>query len=218
MLSRYGDDKEMARYVLKVSKIVSILKIMFYVVVIFGLVTYGYGLYVSSNDWRIEVEGVPRIDYVSASEVKITTTLNIYNPSRNNVKLYNVWYSIYIDNYYIGEGFIPYVNLRPGNNKINTSITIEILDLPCNVARALSNDNTINITVKGYAVFQLKLYGKINYKQLTVSFNKTIRNIEFPDAPSGANEMLRLLVTVCDSPHDIVTIITGMGSQYPFIP
>ncbi|MEB3759682.1 MAG: hypothetical protein GSR72_06880 [Desulfurococcales archaeon] len=209
----------MARYALNVSKIISILKVMFYIVVVFGLVTYGYGLYVSSNDWRITVDGVPRIDYVSGPEVKITTTLDIYNPSGNNVNLYNVWYSVYIDNYYVGEGFMPYVILHPGNNKINTSITIEILDLPCNVARALSNNDTINITVKGYAVFQLKLYGKINYKQLTVSFNKTISNVEFPNAPPAADEMLRLLVTVCDSPQDIVTIITSTGgSQYPFMP
>ncbi|MCE4608895.1 MAG: hypothetical protein F7C36_00735 [Desulfurococcales archaeon] len=208
----------MVRQAQRVSSIISYLKLAFYIVVIFGLITYGYGLYVSSKDWKIEVVGVPRIDYVSPSEVKVTSMLEIYNPSGDTMTLYNVWYSIYIDNYYVGEGFLPYVILDPGDNRINTSITIDILDLPCNVARALSSDNTINITVKGYAVFQLKLYGKINYKQLTVSFDRTINDVEFPDAPPGASEMLRLIVAVCDSPQDIVTIITSMGSQYPFIP
>ncbi len=202
-------------------KIFNIIKIIFYIIIILGIVVYGLDLYTTRGEWRAALNEPPTISIASTSEIEVQANLTIYNPSHSRVQAKLVWYNIYLDNVYVGDGLIPYLTLNPGNNTVVLKTRINILNLPCATIKALSQDKPINITIKGYLIASIQLYGKIGYKDVTVPFNTTVYTVEPPRIPQATQELLKLSYTICTSPNKILEIInyinqTTGGGELPF--
>ncbi len=193
------------------SKVMLYVKVIFYIIVIFGIFSFGYGLYSTRGNWSVELAGIPTIEYLSPSEAAVRISLDIYNPSGNEIRASNLWFSVYVDGNYIGEGFVPYVILKPGHNIVNVSVSFNLLDIPCSLAEAIKSDSSVNITVKGYVMFQILLYGKINYRQLIVPFSYTVEKVELPDLPPGASNIITLVNMVCKYPDRVLSFLDLLG-------
>ncbi|BEP18369.1 hypothetical protein PYJP_17210 [Pyrofollis japonicus] len=150
-------------------KAMSALKAIFYLVVIAGIAFFIVDLYYTRSGWSTSLAEKPEIQ-PQGTNIRINLVLDIYNPSHSEVRAKLVWYSIYLDNEYVGEGLKPYLDLKPGHNKVRLSVTIDTLRLPCAVAEALSKGN-VTVSVKGYAIITLMLFGKVGYKDITVPIN-----------------------------------------------
>ena len=123
-------------------------------------------LYYTRGGWSVALAERPEI-VPHGTYIRVNLVLDIYNPSHSEIKAKLLWYSIYLNNEYVGEGLKPYLLLEPGHNKVRLGIDIDTLRLPCAVAEALAK-GTVTVRVKGYAIVTLMLFGKIGYKDITV--------------------------------------------------
>jgi len=209
----------------RAGKIVSILKILFYLFVIIGVVVYAVDLYSTRGEWRAEIVEPPQVSLESTSQLRVTATVRIYNPSHSTVQAKLIWYNIYVDGQYVGQGFIPYLKLKPGNNTLKVSTTINLASLPCTAITALEDNGSINVSVSGYLIATIELYGKLGYRDVTVPFNTTVYTVQTPRLTGPARDYLKILGLACKSPSTLWSIIektveagnvTGGGLQIPF--
>ena len=154
-----------------VSRVVGLLRALFYLAVAVGLVVWLWDLYVSQQGWSVGLAEAPRVA-PEGTNLRIGLVLDVYNPSGSTVRAKLVWYNIYMNGYYVGEGLIPYLELRPGHNIVRASVDVDVLHLPCAVARALSQGR-VSVDVKGYAMVTLMLFGRIPYRDVTVPIKAT---------------------------------------------
>ncbi len=175
-------------------KAMNALRALFYIVVILGIVFFIADLYYTRSGWQVTLAQRPEITPVG-TQLKVTLVLDVYNPSHSTVKAKLLWYSLYLDNNYVGEGLKPYLELRPGHNKVRLSLLIDTLHLPCAVVDALAKGR-VTLEVKGYTIITLMLFGKIGYKDITVPINTKPTSIEIKTTPT-LQKALKVAATLC---------------------
>ncbi len=198
-------------------RVLSLVKNIFYVVVIVGVVLWLYGLYVTSGEWRIEAEGAPYVGLKSPRVLHVGVPLKIYNPD-GDVMAKMVYYRVYINGEYAGDGFIPYLDLPSGWSEHRVEVDIDLSKAGCGVAKALDSGENITITLQGYAMIDLKTFGGLTWKTITVPYNLTAAEVPPPSLDEETGAFIHLLLIACEKPGKIVDIIDSMGVTPPTRP
>jgi len=167
---------------------------IFYIIVLLGVIFFVADLYYTRAAWHVSLAERPEIT-PQGTQIKVTLVLDVYNPSHSTVKAKLLWYSIYIDDNYVGEGLKPYLVLKPGHNRVRLSVIIDPLHIPCAALDALSKGKAV-LQVKGYTIITLMLFGKIGYKDITVPINTKPEQISIAITPT-LQKALGLAAALC---------------------
>ncbi|MCE4617471.1 MAG: LEA type 2 family protein [Desulfurococcales archaeon] len=142
----------------------------------------------------------------SPTVITIDVPVNIYNPD-GKVSVRNLYYRIYINGEYVGDGFKPYLDLPSGNTTTVFNLKIDLLSLGCGVSDALLNQENITIRVEGYLQFDIKAFGIIPWKTIAIPFNTTAKQYKTPEIPQQALAPLHLKTLICEHPDTITQIL-----------
>ena len=193
----------------------SYIKTLVYMVIIAGVALYGYRLYASMDDWKVEPYGAPRAWFKTPRVLSVDMYLRIHNPD-GEVSAKLVYYRVYIQGEYAGDGLIPYLKIPSGTSVQKVPVELDLSRVGCGVARALVGEENLTLRVTGYAMVDLKTWGGLTWKTITLPFNFTIANLEMPDMSDTTKGFLILYSYVCTHPNDIIGIINGIATENRF--
>ena len=181
-----------------------------------GVIFYLAGLYTHLDDWKAEVSAVPTMGMESPTVMTFDVPVNIYNPD-GGVFVRNLYYRVYVNGEYVGDGFKPYLDLSSGNNTVDFNLKIDLLSLGCGVSKALLEKENITVRVEGFLQFDIKAFGVIPWKTITIPFNTTAKQFKAPDIPQQALAPLQLRTLICEHPDTVAQILQTLGSsgQHP---
>ncbi len=182
------------------SKALLALKVIFYLVVIAGVALWAYGLYETRGEWSYRIAGAPEASYTPPYTLHVAVPLQVYDPA-GPVTAKLVYYEVYINGYPAGEGLIPYINLEKGWNNMTISVDIDLSRASCGLAHALASNENITIRVKGYAMVDIKTFGGLTFKTITVPFDKVAKNVAAPKLGSPASDLLKIYDAICSNPQ-----------------
>ncbi|KSW11793.1 hypothetical protein CF15_03025 [Pyrodictium occultum] len=188
----------------------SLIKNIIYVIIVIGVALYVYKLYTTSHGWRAELVDVPRIGLASPTQLRISLLVKIYNPSGEQVLARLVYYKVYIQGYYAGDGLIPYLALPPGWSEHRLTLVLDVDKAGCGIAKALATRRNVTVTLQGFAMVDLKAFNTITWKIVTLPFNITVANVNVPKLSSQAAAILQLYTLVCDEAPRLVTALTKL--------
>ncbi len=187
-------------------KILMAAKALFYIFLLVGVTLYLVGLYESRGEWKIELAGAPNVGVSGPTLLTVNIPVKIYDPD-GPVTAKLVYYRLYVNNEYAGDGFTPYLDLKPGWTEHRFRVDIDVSKVGCGVATALSKGQPVEMRVEGYAMVDLKAFGKIPWKTVTVPFNYTVENVSIPTLPLGARSMLEISLYVCNNSERVLNIL-----------
>jgi len=179
------------------------------IIIIVGAVVYLYGLYVASKDWRVELAGVPEVGLAGYRSVSVEVPVRIYNPD-GEVLAKLVYYRVYIEGEYAGDGFIPYLSLPSGWSEHVVRAEIDLARAGCGVSRALAEGGTISVRLEGYAMVDIKTIGGLTWKTVTVPFNVSAAEVEAPALDDKTRAFIRVFLLICDAPEQLSTVLGGL--------
>ncbi len=191
-------------------RLVGLAKAAFYAFIIIGVVVYLAGLYSSLDEWRVEPAAPPRIGVEAFPVVKIEAPVRVYNPD-GDVTARLVYYRVYVNGYYAGDGFIPYLRLSGGWSEHVLEVKVDVARLGCGVAKALSGGGKIRVRVEGYAVVDLKAFGVVPWRSVTVPFNASLGEAEAPRLDPATRSAAALIAYACRHSGDILRALTSTG-------
>ena len=221
------------------SKALLVLRVIVYLIIIGGAALWGYGLYKTRGQWSYRLSGRPAMNYEPPYTLKVTVPLEIYDPA-GPVMAKLVYYQVYINGYPAGSGLIPYVHLVKGWNNLTVTTEVDLSQVTCGLAHALAQGENVTITVKGYAMVDIKTVGGLTWKTITVPFSKEAGQVETPQLSGPARLLIgfydRLCgatpanatappggswtsaITILSNITSITSIITNPTSQLPPLP
>jgi len=179
------------------------------IIIIVGAILYLYGLYVASKDWRVELNGVPEVGVAGYRSISIEVPVKIYNPD-GEVLAKLIYYRIYIDGEYAGDGFIPYLSLPPGWSEHVVQAEIDLARAGCGVSKALAEGGTISVRLEGYAMIDIKTFGGLTWRTVTVPFNVSAGEVEAPVLDDKTRTFVQLFLLICEAPDQLSTLLGGL--------
>jgi len=193
------------------SRVLSKVKYLIYIVIVFGLIVYLYSVSSSISRWVIEPSSIPEIMPQGVSGIKIDMIFRVYNPGeRVTAKL--VYYRIYIDGNYVGDGFIPYLNLDHGWSEHRVIAYIDLTRVGCGTTEAILRGGGVNISIAGYAMVDIYLFGKIPWRSVTIPFNKTLANINVPRLDENSISVIKFYDLICRNGPKIIGFLSKVAS------
>ena len=192
---------------LRRQRIIGLVKTLFYVVVFVGVALYLYGLYAASGEWRVEPASAPYVGLRSPRVLEVGGEVNIYNPD-GPVMAKLVYYRVYVEDEYVGDGLVPYLDLPSGWSTHRFSVTVDVARLGCGVAEALLSGDNVTVRVEGYAMVDVKTWGGLTWKTLTVPFNVVLGEARVPELDPATRSLLQFIVGLCEYPGNS-TILPG---------
>ncbi|MCE4619610.1 MAG: hypothetical protein F7C33_01145 [Desulfurococcales archaeon] len=193
-------------------RIYSAIRTTILVLILIGVAIYLYGLYETRGEWRVEASGTPRVGLESPRVLHVEVYVKIHNPTKPVVaKL--VYYRVYLDGYYAGDGFIPYLKLPHGDSVHKITLSLDLSRASCGLAKALEKGGTLRVRVAGFAMVDLKTWGGFTWRTVTVPFNVTAGQVNTPQLDPATRAFLGLYTYVCDHPDLVYGIISGGGGQ-----
>ncbi|MEB3774143.1 MAG: hypothetical protein GSR86_04355 [Desulfurococcales archaeon] len=188
------------------SKRISLVKTLVYFIIIIGIISYVYSVNSSIDEWSVKVSGKPDIAPAGVTLMEVSIPVSIYNPGDKVTAKY-IFYRIYFNNYYVGEGFIPYLDLDSGYSEHMLRATIDLSRIGCSVAESIYNNSGIEVRVVGIATVDLYLFGVVPWKSVTLSFNHTVSNVTLPELDPGTRQLLHLYVFACRNSDKIYSVV-----------
>jgi len=179
-----------------------------------GVAVYLVGLYNSMGEWRVEAAEPPRVGVAAVGVVRFDLPVRIYNPD-GDVLASLIYYRVYVNGFYVGDGFIPYLELPSGWSEHVITVEVDVSRLGCGVARALGSGENLTVTLAGYASIELKAFGVIPWRTVTAPFNVTLGEAEAPQLDPATSAMLSLYVYLCENSDTILDILQGAGGLFP---
>lgn len=179
--------KRMRRY--------SMIKNAVYAIIIIGVILYVAELYFTANQWSASPAGIPSISFESPTVIRVTVPVEVYNPS-DRVTAKMIYYRVYVEGYYVGDGFIPYLDLPHGKSTHNISLSIDLWKAGCGLSKALLSNSNVTVEVNGFLMVDLRAFGVITWKTVTIPIHVS-QEVAVPQLPMEAKALLTLEQAVC---------------------
>ncbi len=188
------------------SRRISLIKDIIYLIILIGIVLYGYSLYKSVGEISIEASGAPKVWFKAPTVLLIDQEVVVHNPGvEASAKL--VYYRVYIEGEYVGDGFIPYLVIPTGDSRHKLHLEVDLSRLSCGLAKAIESGRNITVSIAGYMMVDLKTWGGITWKTITLPFNTTPAVVSLPELPGEARAFLKLYTYVCTHSEDLINIL-----------
>jgi len=152
---------------IKRRRILSVLKYTFYFFILIGVVLYAVSAYYMLYNIQISLERPPTADRIGLLEYEFTIHLLINNPTSAEFTAKNIYYKLYLQDQLVGDGFKPYLIIKPGPNSEAVSIRINLWNFPSIVNDALST-GSVRVKVEGTATVPLLAFGIIPWQEVTL--------------------------------------------------
>jgi len=192
-------------------RLLGLARLAFYAILLAGLVVYLVGLYESSGEWRAELADTPRVGLRSPRVVGVEVPLRIYNPD-GDVMAKLVYYRVYINGYYAGDGFMPYLHLPSGWSEHVVRLEVDLSRASCGLAQALASGGNATVRVEGYAMVDLKVFGRFTWKTVTLPFNLTATQVQLPQLDPATRGLLELYLYACNNSASILEVLQAAAS------
>ncbi len=214
-----GLERRVARVeaALRRQRLFTYLRLAVYALLIIGVIVYVVGLYSSMDEWRVEPAGPPRLGVQAPPVMIVEAPIRIYNPD-GNVLARMVYYKVYINGYYAGDGFIPYLRLQHGWSEHTIRLEVDLSRAGCGLAKALSTGENLTVRVEGLAMVDLKAFGKIPWRTVTVPFNTTAYEVPPPSLDPATRSILQLTVYLCNNSQRIITLLQSLQNATSYVP
>jgi len=149
-------------------RIISAIKYTIYAILIIGIILHFYHIYEASQSIQVTMHRTPIIERTGFMAYKITAYPNILNPSDVSFEAKNIYVKIFVNGYYVGETFKPYLKINPGQNPETITFELNLRDLPQIAKESLASNGIIRIAFSGIITIPLKAFGIIPWQEVTV--------------------------------------------------
>jgi LEA14-like dessication related protein len=143
--------------------------------IIIGIIVYIGLLWVTSQSITAQLKSIETIKY-SANSNKITVCFKIQvnNTGYIDVNIEKLYYQIYINGKYLGEGTKENLVISRGVNNIDICLVTTPSDiLRVILVTALLHREKVNVTIKGYIDIPIKSFGIIKLWSLELPYEET---------------------------------------------
>jgi len=149
-------------------RLLSIIKYTIYVLLIVGVILHLYYVYEASQSLQVTMYRAPTFERAGFMTYRITVYPNILNPSDVTFEAKNLYVKVFVNGYYVGEIFKPYLEIKPGDNQETFTFQLDLRDLPQIVKETLAADGTLTISFSGLVTIPLKAFGIIPWQEITI--------------------------------------------------
>ena len=149
-------------------RILSAIKYTIYVILIIGIIIHFYHIYVASQSIQVTMDRAPTIERTGFMTYRITAYPNILNPSDVSFEAKNIYVKVYVNGYYVGEAFKPYLKINPGKNLETITFELNLRDLPHIAKETLASNGVIKVAFSGLITVPLKAFGVIPWQEVTI--------------------------------------------------
>lgn len=158
-----------------VLRVISKLWGVFTGLIVIGIIIYIGLLWATSQSITVEIKSIKTLTYNPLkNKVLICFQVEVNNTGYIDVAIEKLYYEVYIDNEYLGEGYKENIVVTRGVNQINICLEVAPSDaLKIMVLRSLANDEKVNVTIKGYIDIPIKSFGYIKLWTLELPYEET---------------------------------------------
>ncbi len=141
---------------------------------VIGIIVYFAMLYVTSQNITAEIKSIKTINYKPFdNNLKACFTLRINNTGAIDVTIEKLYYRIYVDGEYLGEGTKENIVIGKGTNLIDICLNTSPDKVAKSVLIAAMDKGKVNVTIKGYIDIPIKSFGIIKLWTLELPFEET---------------------------------------------
>lgn len=142
---------------------------------VIGIIIYIAVLYVTSQNITVEVESIKSVNYKPLNNIVETCfVLRVNNTGLIDVTIEKLYYRIYVDGEYLGEGTKENIIIEKGTNLIDICLNTSPDKIAKSVLVAAMGRGKVNVTVRGYIDVPIKSFGVIKLWTLELPIEKTM--------------------------------------------
>ena len=143
--------------------------------IVIGIIIYLILLYVTAQSLAAKVTGIESVGFDPLSNsVKTCFTVQVNNTGPLDVTIEKIYYKIYVDNKYLGEGVKKNIIIGKGSSNIKLCLTAESKAIADSLAEIIVHGGKVNVTVEGYVEIPIKSFGVIKLWTVQLPFKKTV--------------------------------------------
>ena len=145
--------------------------------IVIGIIVYLGLLYQTSQSISADVKSIDSIRWIEfPDKIRIIFTLEVNNTGVVDVTIEKLYYRVYIENEYLGDGIKENILIMRGRNLIEVSFDTSVKHLSTGLIRILMQGGRFNVKIDGYIVIPIKSFGIIRLWSAEVPF---IHSFEF---------------------------------------
>lgn len=149
-------------------KLIGLIKYSIYAIIIVGVVLHLINVYNATQVLEAKPTRIPSIERMGFLAYRVTLYLDITNPTATTIEAKNIFYQLYVEGRFVGQGYLPYLTIKPGSNPLQLSTELNLRDLPSIAESAVAKGGEVEIKVDGYATIPLKAFGVIPWQEVTI--------------------------------------------------
>ena len=145
--------------------------------IVIGIIVYLGLLYQTSQSISADVKSIDGIRWIEfPDKIRIVFTLEVNNTGVVDVTIEKLYYRVYIENEYLGDGIEENILIMRGRSLIEVSFDTSVKHLSTGLIRILMQGGRFNVKIDGYIVIPIKSFGIIRLWSAEVPF---IHSFEF---------------------------------------
>ncbi|ADI31775.1 hypothetical protein [Staphylothermus hellenicus] len=143
--------------------------------IVIGIIIYIGLLWVTAQNISAQIKSIDTLTYdLAENKVLVCFRAQVNNTGYIDVSIEKLYYKVYIDKNYLGEGIKENILIKRGINNIDFCLQITPSNaLRIILMRAITNNEKINVTVQGYIDVPIKSFGYIKLWTLELPYKET---------------------------------------------
>ncbi len=142
---------------------------------VIGIIVYFALLWVTSQNIAAEIKEIYTVKYSPAEDkIQVCFLVEVNNSGVTDVTIEKIYYKVYIQGEYLGEGSKEDISIERGRNELRLCINIPPTSAVKTLLVSLLNKGRVNVTVKGYIDIPIKSFGIVKLWTLELPFEKTV--------------------------------------------
>lgn len=147
--------------------------------IVIGIITYFILLWYTSQSITAEIKSIENVKYsLINNRLETCFKLQVNNSGPIDVVIEKIYYKVYINNKYLGEGVKENIMIERGENNIDICLSSKSKDIINSILSTLKGRGKVNVTVKGYIEVPIKSFGVIKLWTLQLPYEETVE-VEF---------------------------------------
>ena len=145
-------------------------------ILVIGIIVYFAMLWVTSQNISAKVEEISSAKYsIAENKLEVCFLITVNNTGIIDVSIEKLYYKIYVQGEYLGEGSKEDIVINRGVNRINLCLKAPPSSALKAVILPILNKGKVNVTIKGYIDIPIKSFGVIKMWTLEIPYEKTVQ-------------------------------------------
>ncbi|WP_244372440.1 hypothetical protein [Staphylothermus marinus] len=143
--------------------------------IVIGIIIYIGLLWATAQSISAEMKSIETLTFnPTKNKVIVCFRVQVNNTGFLDVSIEKLYYKVYIDKNYLGEGYKENILIKRGINNIDFCLEMDPSDaLKIILMRALTTHEKVNVTVQGYIDIPIKSFGYIKLWTLELPYKET---------------------------------------------